>query len=634
MSDIRRFLQEHYTFQFLEPEQLEFLIEKSKLITANKNQTIIHAMDDGHDVYLLLSGMCKNSILSDEGKEITIRFYHPGDIAGIISAMAQQGSNFTVQTVAVSDFLVIPQHIFHQLLHENSDFSEMVAKEMSKRVFEMYQVLHNEFSYQAQGMETYPYRKKIGEIMTSPVVRMKGNPNAVEMAHLMAEEKVSSVVIFDDKHPLKAIVTERDIIRQVAEGKKLQQTRVSEIVNQPSIISLPPEAYFYEALLVMAKHHIKHIPVINDNEVIGMVTWRNLTQARGIAVLSVVDEIEKQTTLEGLAQAKTHIRSFLDNMLKEKASAHEICSIISEFNDRLLRRVIALAEQAMIAEGFGPPPVEYCWLTMGSEGRKEQTLATDQDNGLIYQDVNALEQKRVENYFAKLAEKVVSGLEKCGIPRCEGDVMATNPKWRHSLSGWKQTIDHWINNLDGNEVRYFTIFLDFRGVYGQMELAREVREHLQNRSNKQSLLFHQLAKDDSLYSVPIGMFGRFITEKGENGEPSIDLKHGGVMHIVNAMRIFSLREGIVKCSTTERMMELAEQGIFNPDEFREIKEAFDSLMLFRIRENIKKIDSNRKYSNHIVLEKMNKNDRFTLKKALTTVKWVQQMTERHFHVRG
>ncbi len=632
MDELHQYLRQHELFRHLTSEQSETLIRQGRIQTFDRNHTVIHATDTEPDLYLLLEGMCKNSILTDDGNEKTVRFYVPGDLAGMISAVNQKNMNFTVQTVEKSRFFVIPHHLFQQCMHQNVSFAEMVAKDMSNRLHNLYRTLHHEFSYQATGMDPYPFRKKIGEIMTSPVVTMSGNPSVMELARHMADNRVSSVVLTEKDTPVKAIVTEKDILRSVAENRDLQKTRADNIVTGQQILFLSPDAFFYEALLMMVKHRIKHIPVVHNQHLVGMVTMHNLTRARGMAVLSIVDEIEHQTSIEGLSQARRHVRRFLDAMLKENAAAHEICAIISELNDRILRRIILLCEQEMVAEHKGPPPVEYCWLAMGSEGRKEQTLATDQDNAIIFMDVEPAELELVDQYFAQLAEKIVSGLEQCGFPRCEGGVMAVNRKWRRSLSEWKREINHWLNNLDGDEVRNFTIFLDFRGVYGHTRLAEELRQHLHNQAQNQTFLFNRLARDDSSHPVPIGLFGRFITEKNEQDQSIIDLKHGGVMHIVNAARIFALREGITQASTTERLHLLKQAGVYNEREHQEISEAFNTLMSMRILLNMEQQDQGQPLNNNLPQESLSREDKLKLKKSLSTVKWVQQMIQRHFHV--
>lgn len=632
MDELHQYLQQHELFRHLTPEQLEILLHQGRIQVFDKNHTVIHATETEPDLFLLLEGMCKNTILTDDGTEKTVRFYVPGDLAGMISAVTQKNMNFTVQTVEKSRFFIIPHLLFQQCMHQNVSFAEMVAKDMSNRLHNLYQTLHHEFSYQATGMDPYPFRKKIGEIMTSPVVTMSGNPNVLELARYMTDNRVSSVVLTEQDTPVKGIITEKDILRLVAANRDLSQTRAEEIVTGQPIITLPPDAYFYEALLVMVKHRIKHIPVVHDQHLVGMVTMHNLTRARGMAVLSIVDEIEHQTSIEGLAESRSHVRRFLDAMLKENAAAHEICAIISELNDRILRRIILLSEQEMVAEQMGPPPVEYCWLAMGSEGRKEQTLATDQDNAIIYMDVESSELEQVDQYFALLAEKIVSGLERCGFPRCEGGVMAVNRKWRRSFSEWKREINNWLNNLDGDEVRNFTIFLDFRGVYGHIQLAEELRQHLHNQGKNQTFLFNRLARDDSSHPVPIGLFGRFITEKNEQDQSIIDLKHGGVMHIVNAARIFALREGISETSTMGRLNLLKQAGVYNEREHKEISEAFNTLMSMRIQLNMEQQDQGQPLNNNIPLESLSREDKLKLKKSLSTVKWVQQMIERHFHV--
>ncbi|WP_164985233.1 DUF294 nucleotidyltransferase-like domain-containing protein [Ammoniphilus sp. CFH 90114] len=629
----KQFLQEHAIFQVLEEKQQDRLLLSGELQRIPKYHYVIHERQTNDDIFLLLEGVAKNTFINDQGEEVAVLFYHPGDLIGIISAITHRKTQFSVQSMSELLLLRIPHHLFSDLLRENLLFSEKMVRMVSQRLDNLYEKIQEEYSYHAHGLDTYPYRKKIGEIMSTPVLTARLEDSLLELARRMDKAQISSLVIVSQDQVPQGIVTQRDIIRAVANQPTLiSQLQAHELMTR-ELLTLPPDAYFYEALLMMVKHQVKHIPITAlDGRLEGIVTMRNLTQARGNAVLSVVDTIESQQSIEGLANCKKQIHQILESMVKEQATAHEMCTLITELNDRLLRRLIVLSEQEMAAEGLGLAPVEYCWLTMGSEGRREQTLSTDQDNAIIYQDVSSDEKEKVVGYFAQFAEKMVSGLERCGFPRCTGNVMATNARWCHSVSEWKQEVDQWYKSLEGDELRNFTIFLDFRGAYGQMALAEEIRTYLISKRNH--YLIHRLAEDDLEYHVPLGAFGRIITDRGADIPDSINLKHGAVMHIVNAMRILSLHVGVTAISTLERLAALQARGIFTLEEAEEIEKAFNTLMVFRIQENLRQMTTGVPLSNSICVKSLTKQDYIKLKRALSTAKWVQQMIARRFHVGG
>ncbi|WP_161798214.1 DUF294 nucleotidyltransferase-like domain-containing protein [Aneurinibacillus tyrosinisolvens] len=383
----------------------------------------------------------------------------------------------------------------------------------------------------------------------------------------------------------------------------------------------------------MMKHNIKHLPVLANGKMNGMVTLRKLTDFRGNLVLEMVKEIDDADNIERLALQHKSVASFIERMLNEGATPHEICSLTTEFNDRILRRIIELSEQSMVKNEYGAPPTDYCWITMGSEGRKEQTLSTDQDNGIIYPHIDDEEQHRqADRYFAVLAEKIVSGLEQCGFPRCKGDVMATNPKWRKSLSDWKRMMNAWFSHMQGEEIRMFTIFLDFRPVYGRMELAQELRQYFLTKKKEFPFIYNLLAEDDAMSSVPLGMFGRIVYDK-KVGD-GIDIKGGALVHFVNTMRLLAIFEGLEAVSTIERLHQLTMHQVFTKEEEEEVLDSFNTLLYFRIRENMNQYKQSLPLSNDLHVPGLSKEEQIRLKKALNTAKWLQQKLMRQFQVRG
>lgn len=633
--EVRKTWETHPILQVLTEEQKTMLLQGMEVIDLPAGSVFIHEGMIDSDLFLLVEGMAKNTFISDEGEEITVLFYHPNDLIGLVSAISHRRTRFSIQTVMDSIVLRMPHVVFEQLLRVNYPFAEKVMRIISQRFDTLYQEIQQEHSYHSTGFDTFPYRKKIGEIMSSPVITAWEGDRLTSLASKMMESRVSSLVILSSGAEIKGIVTREDIIRIVASDPSNLITYHARDVMSTTLLTLPPEAYYYEAIVMMAKHKIQHIPVVTHTHSLeGIITMRNLTEAKGGTILSVVDELESQTTVEGLQNSRQQIYRILDSMVKENATAHEMCSLITELNDRLVRKVIMISEETMRNEGYGNPPVEYCWLTMGSEGRREQTLSTDQDNAIIYQDVEPQGKKQANDYFALLAEKIVTGLEKCGFPRCPGNVMATNPRWRHSVSDWKREIDQWLESVEGEELRNFTIFLDFRPAYGSFALAEEVRTYLISLCKNDRYLLHRLAEDDEEHQVPLGVFGRILTDRNKAHHDEINIKHGGVMHIVNAMRIFALREGVHANSTMERLHALTQRQLFSAEDASNIQEAFNTLMVLRIRQNLKQIQEGKEANNYVCVKALSKREYIRLKKSLSTAKWLQQLVAHRLQVGG
>jgi CBS domain-containing protein len=628
-------LQSHSIFQFLKEDEQLTLIQEAEKIIVKKSHFLIQALKPENYLYLLLDGAARNLFINDEGAETTVLFYYPGDLIGLMSAITHHRTQFSIQAIVDSVVLRLPTKLFSDLLVHNHLFAEGVIRLSSQRFHQLYQSLQQERFFYAHGLDPYPYRKKIGEIMSAPVVTTTPNTSFPDMAKSMLCSSISSLIVLNDSEDPIGIVTQNDMVRAIAlHEKSAFEFEAKELMSAP-LITLTPESYFYEALLHMAKHNIKHIPVVTENGLLeGIVTMRNLTEARGNAILSVVDELESKTQLHELTRIKNKIHLILESMIKEEAKAWETCGLISELNDRLIRKVIVMCEQSMVEEGYGPLPVDYCWLVMGSEGRREQTFSTDQDNALIYVDPEPKDVQSVLDYFLKLANKIVQGLEQCGFPRCPGDVMASNPNWCHSLTVWKKTIDDWYQKRDGEGLRMFTILLDFRSLYGRQELAEIIRQYVFNKCRGDAYLADRLAHDDIKHPVPLGLFGQIQTKQDQAESEVIDLKHGGVIHLVNTLRLMALHEGITTTSTLERLRALHEKGKFSLDEVTQIREAFHILMDFRIRQHLKQIREEKETTNLLSVKFLSKQDYLRLKKALSTAKWLQQIIVRKFLLGG
>jgi CBS domain-containing protein len=241
----------------------------------------------------------------------------------------------------------------------------------------------------------------------------------------------------------------------VATGRSLS-TPVREIMASP-VITVPASAVCFDALLMMMKMHIHHLAVVKDGKIIGVITAHDIMVLQGSSPLYLFREIVAQRSIEGLYPLSEKVPFVIRNLIEEGAKANNITRMITVLNDHILEKILSLLQEEM-----GPPPVPFCWLLMGSEGRKEQTFRTDQDNAIVYQDSDDEELRRsAEEYFRVFGEKTIDHLEKCGYPRCPGDIMASNPKWRMSLSGWKDYFTHLIASPEPEEILHASIFFDF-----------------------------------------------------------------------------------------------------------------------------------------------------------------------------
>jgi CBS domain-containing protein len=454
-------------------------------------------------------------------------------------------------------------------------------------------------------------------------------------ARILTKNRIGSLVVVDhDQKPL-GVITDSDLVSRVLTKSDLSGTilRVRDVMT-PDPVTLPPDAYFYQALLAMVKNQIRQIPIIDGHTLLGIVTLRDLIQSRSTGALTIVDSIESKQTIGGLKKAGQHIDNVLKALIAEKASSQEICEVMTEFYDRLTRKVLEICEKEMAVEGYGLPPAAYTWIAMGSSGRKEQITLTDQDNGLIYDDPEPAAEDAAAEYFSKFAAKVVDGLYQCGFGLCRGNVMATNPQWRKPYQGWLKMINHWIREPYSEMLRNFTIFLDFRPVFGAKELADKLKITVLRQIQDKSIVLHFLAEDDLAHGVPLSVFKNFITAKSKEHKGEIDLKSNALVHIVDCIRIFSVREGVTVTNTFARLKELAEKGILPKDDAEYILASHETLLTFRNRENLRKISQGLKPDNYLDPYSLSKREQTVLKESFQAITKLQDFTGFHFRVEG
>jgi len=322
-------------------------------------------------------------------------------------------------------------------------------------------------------------------------------------------------------------------------------------------------------------------------------------------------------------------------ILEHGGMAKDICELITTLNDHLTRKIIVLAEEAMVREGNGRPPIPYAWLALGSEGRREQTLRTDQDNALIFADDSPKREEEVRTYFLSLAEKVVSGLEQCGFPRCKGRVMAINPKWCQPFHVWKEYFRHWILDVDypPEEVLATFVFFDCRAIYGQYELVTRIAGHILELLDEGKSFVREMAKTALLHKTPLGFFKRLVVEKSGEHKNKLNLKLNGLTPLVDAIRTLALSQKVFATNTLDRISALVEKESLPPSEADDLRDAFNVLMLIRVRHHVNVLRQGRVPDNYVNPDELSIIQRTMLKEAFKSIDRLQGLLELHYEIR-
>ncbi|PFG13453.1 DUF294 nucleotidyltransferase-like domain-containing protein [Bacillus sp. es.036] len=628
MQDFYDVLKKKEPFHSLSDEEIEKLMASAKFSTYQKGEFLYHEDEDANTLYLLVTGIAKNIVHKANGQQATMRFYYPGDLVGLMIMLTDESMTFSVQANEDCQVIQIKKEVMLKIMTENPTFSHNVLDTIGERMRSLYDEIKQERDRESDGENIALYRTRVSAIMDSKVT-IPPTYTVLETADLFRMKNYDGVIVSEDRESVLGTVTPLEIINALTMGQ-FQDPIHKWMYQQPNLVE--EDAFSYEALAYLKFHKVSLLPVMKRDRMVGMVSAKSFLGIQESAYLDLSYRLSRAKELDEIMNLSPPIheefRAFIQELLDANTLGYEICEMMSNYNDEMHRRIILLAEKEMIREGYGRAPVNYCFIVMGSEGRKEQAFSTDQDNGLIIDDYEHLEHKtEIETFFKVFAEKINAMLTTCGLPECDGGIMAKNEKWRRSLSNWQTEVNRWITETDAEEIRNFTIFMDFRPVYGDFDLARALRSRITERIRKAHTLQMLLMKDTIRFRVPLNPLGK-LQLRGK--EKTLDLKKAAIMQIVNGIRIFAMKYGVEEVNTIKRLHELKKKEIFHHRDVINIETSLHYLYTFRVRQNLYQLEKGSEISNLVRPIEWEKEERRKMREALLVAKRMQQVSELSF----
>lgn len=608
-------------FQLLSEATLESLAETISLDFYPKGFPILTLGGPASDsLQIVVTGGTKVSMRSGDDEEIVVDYRSEGDAIGFLSLYSGDRSRTDVTAVDDTTCYLIPREPFLALLEANPDVREyfhrtFLSKYMDKAFTDM-----RSRSQLRGGSEKRLFTTPVGELATHTVVTAPPDVTIRSAAGIMSANRISSLVLVDDDAVPVGIITDRDLRDKVAARGRDTAEPVTNIMST-ALIKADTADYCFEALLTMLRHNIHHLLVVDQGRLRGIITNHDLLVLQGTSPISVVREIESQTGLDGLAQAAAKINGIVGLLLKDGAKAGSIARIITEINDRLVRKLIDLALQRL-----GPAPLPWCWLSFGSEGRREQALRTDQDNALVWADPETPdEEATARDWFARFARFMKDGLVACGFAPCPAGYMADNPSWNQPLSVWRDRFTKWILTPGPEALLRAAIFFDFRGLAGTLSLAEELRAHLNRTMRNQSVFFARLAGTVTVNRPPLGLFGGITVEgKGEH-KNQLNLKINALGPIVDIARLSALEAGIPQTGTLARLAALRVNHPLLGRFGEELGQAFEFLSVLRIQHQLQQLEGGVAVDNFVDPETLSTFEKKSLKDAFRLISRVQDL---------
>lgn len=471
--------------------------------------------------------------------------------------------------------------------------------------------------------EQNEFFRAIRDLEQRQVVSCHAGDRLVDIVGRMRELSISCVVVVDDGKPT-AILTDRDLRNKViAASRNPAELTVADVMSAP-VITIGEDDVLYEALYRMSRHGIHRLVVVDRaGALAGIITVTDLLRLQAHSPHQLVLDIEKADSLERLRELHQRIQQLIVHLAGTGVAIRETVKLIANLNDQVVIRLIHLLRR----DRYPDLTDDFAFVVMGSEGRGEQTLSTDQDNAIICADsVQGAALARLEAFSVDLIDALIS----IGVPPCPGGIMARNSAWRRTVTEWKRELTQWLSAPTPDHVMTGSMFMDLRPLYGRHELADTLREYaLHYMSHEQGFLV-RMAQNMVNFAPPLGWFGRIKVEKSGEHCGEVDLKKAGIFAITDGIKALAMESRCLDGSTHDRMEALVAAGVLKPEQMADLRAAFDFLVLMRLRGQVEALRAGRKPGNFVALAQLNAMEQGELRLAFEGVATFQAFIQQHF----
>ena len=628
---IADFLKNYPPFSTMEEKQLEQLSIEVVIIHKETNTIVFSENENPHEHFYVVN---KGAIaLSKEGSSQILDICDEGDVFGLRPLLAHENYKLEAKAYEETILYAIPIKDFKPLALENKRIGNFLIESFASNTGNPYSIKHRGKLYGTNKEENQYSTNKILDLQpikySTDLITCKEGSKIKTIANKMTKHNVSCILVEKDGMPV-GIITDKDLRKKVATGL-FPITGLAKTIMSSPIITYPKELTLAQSQMAMMKSNISHLVLTEDGttdtRAVGILSKHDIMVAVGNNPAVLLRAIKRATDAKRLRGIRYGTMKLLRDYLDQNIPLGLVSKIISELNDASTKQIIQIALSKMEEE----PPVKFTWLSMGSQGRGEQLLNTDQDNAIIFEDVSEEQLEATKSYFLKLGERISKMLNTIGFEYCPADMMASNRSWCHSLSEWKNVTAHWIHNPGPEEILLSSIFFDYNVTYGEKALADELSHSIFDHANHYPQFFTHLASGALQNPSPSGFFRDFLVEQDGEHKDFFDLKLRALMPIIDAARVLILSHSIKSINNTaERYEKLAELEPNNKELYLACSYASKALLKFRTRQGLLHNDSGR----YIALDQLNKEEKIKLKRTFKTVKDIQSLIEVRFQVKN
>ncbi|WP_142847932.1 putative nucleotidyltransferase substrate binding domain-containing protein [Telmatospirillum sp. J64-1] len=604
LIEIRDFIASHHPFNLLPKEETTELARQVSLRYLRRGAVLMEPGEQVQVLSLVRTGALET--VSPEGH--LLARLDEGQAAGVRAL--QRGGLAVNRIQAIEDSLLyqLPAEHFHRLRETYPSFAYFFASETGGRL---------RGTRQAEGGPSDTLgltTRRVGELLRRKPISVPRGTSIREAASLMTRMGISCLLVVEEGE-LCGILTDRDLRSRVLAAGRDTASPVEAIMSAPPF-SVQSTAWLFEALMMMSRHNIHHLPVVNGKVPVGVVTTTDLLRTQTRSVVFLASDVHRRDDAEGIRETTAQIPDLVFELVESGASAYTVGNAITAIADAATERLIQLAEAEL-----GPPPVPYCWIACGSQARFEQTAKSDQDNCLLISDDFRPEEHGP--WFKDFATRVCRGLDTAGYILCPGDVMAMNDKWRQPLAVWKRYFRKWIDQPDPMALMLSSVFFDMRPISGDTALFEELHDEVLRRAKGNRIFLAHMMGNALTHQPPLGFFRNFVLISGGEHNRTLDLKHSGIVPIVDLARIYCLDAGLPQLNTYERLQAAREAGVVSRQGADDLEDALAFLGLVRLRHQASQIRAGEEADNYMPPSELSGLERGYLKDAFAVVKSMQ-----------
>lgn len=613
LAEVKDFLASCAPFDELPEEVLARLPRQLTQRYHRRGTVILEPGDPNDTLHIIRSGGVEVS--DPDGTLLDAR--DVGDCFGYSTLMQPGASRFQMEAAADTLLLEMPRAVFDELAERHTVVREFFSQRSD-------QIREDLASVRLAAAGGDALRTPVGDLLTRDAVTTGPGTTIRQAARLMTDHRVSALLVVEGGRVV-GVFTDRDLRSKVVAVGADTGTPVSTIMTSDPV-SVDVHTRAFDATLLQIERGVHHLPVLDDGTPVGMVTTGDLLRLAQSDPVYLAARIARAPDTDAVAELSAGLLPLVGDFVRRGTAPKDIGRVVTATADAATKRLIALAE-----DDLGPPPVPYCWVGLGSQARGELGVASDQDNALVLAD-SATTVAGADDYFAELAERVCSGLDRAGFPFCPGDVMASNPEWRRTGSQWGQRVRDWVRAPDPDAMLASQVFFDIRAVHGDSALVTELRSEMVTAAAGSPRFLAHLARSACEWRPPLGFFrGLVVARRGEYRN-TLDLKAGGIAPVVQIARLHALAAGLEEISTLARLDAAVSAGVLARVDAENLSESFRFLRGLSYRHHERQIAEGLPRDNNVDPSDLGTKDRHRLRAAFRIIAGAQDAVALRYRV--